>query len=568
MMELINEAVPRTLDHLPRNVETVWLFESLSARREAERAARVAGRNLRVRSAYKTLLHDVLEDGLLDGATSAIIHYPVIGDCPEDRFRLECYPLHALCSGCDIQFEPRVHHGDGLPTYEIETPEGNIHVTVPVRWTHACDDSPVLAACGWQIDRAGQGSPLDTEFEYIFSRVCATMTALPLEPLNPDERDGPVFFDRLEIDVVIPAADQPLAVGHECISLAEALHEEIYFASLEIFRHRLGLPAGARTVTLGQVIPRITVGKIPHIRMVLCRCDPLADQDRAGRPDLDAATTWLTPSEIANHLEALPGVPYHVISRQGRMVSGRYVAGSGSAMLAISAGQHPNETSPMVGALRAARALADERRVGFTINPLENPDGYAVFRELCALHPRHMHHAARYTASGADLSCGGGRHESAIRTRALEHLPASVHLNLHGYPSHEWVRPLSGYIPEGFEQWTIPKRFFLILHYDPREKALANLVLRAALDSLASFTPLANQNRRMIDMYDRYVSSRGFQIHAGCIPFTAHPEADPGYPITIITEAPDETIFGEDFRIAHEGQYRVVRAVAAVLEQQ
>jgi hypothetical protein len=407
---------------------------------------------------------------------------------------------------------------------------------------------------------------LETEFEYIFARVCAEMKALPLNPLNPEEPEGPVFFDRLEIDVVIPATDQPLAVGHECLSLAEALHEEIYFASLEIFRHRLDLPTGARTVTSGQVIPRITIGSAPRLRMELCRCDPLADQDWAGCPDLNAAMTWLSPAEIARHLEALPGTPYHVMSRQGRMVSGQHVGGTGDAMLAISAGQHPNETSPMVGALRAARDLAAEGRVSFTVNPLENPDGYAVFRELCATHPRHMHHAARYTASGADLSCGGGRHESAIRNRAYEHLPARVHLNLHGYPSHEWVRPLSGYIPEGFGQWTIPKGFFLILRFDPNEQALADLVLNAGLEALASFEPLVDQNRRMLDMYDRYVSNRAFQIHAGCIPFTAHPEADPSYPVTIITEAPDETISGEDFRIAHEGQYRVVRAIAAVLE--
>lgn len=567
MTILIDESVTRSLSQIPPDAETVWLFEDMSARRCAERAARLKGRTLRLRSAYKTLLHDVLEDGLLDDASSATIRYPVVEGCPDDRFRLECYPLHALCSHCDISFEASAHEGDGLPVYEIITPEKKISVMVPVRWTHAGDESPVLAACGWLVDDVGKGRSFETEFEYIFARVCAEMKALPLNPLNPEEPDAPIFFDRLEIDAVIPASDQPLAVGNECISLAEALHEEIYFASLEVFRHRLGLPSGARTVTSGQVIPRIRIGDTPHLRMELRRCDPQSDQDRAGCPDLDDATTWLSPAEIAKHLEALQGKPYSVMSRQGREVSGRHITGAGQTMLAISAGQHPNETSPMVGALRAARDLAAEGRVNFTINPLENPDGYAVFRELSTFHPKHMHHAARYTASGADQSCGGGRHESAIRTKAFEHLPARVHLNLHGYPSHEWVRPLSGYIPQGFDQWTIPKGFFLILRYNPDEQALADLVLNAGLEALAAFKPLADQNRRMLDMYDRYVSHRAFDIHDGCIPFSVSPVADPDYRVTIITEAPDETIFGEDFRIAHEGQYRVVRAIAAALEE-
>ena len=104
------------------------------SRRAAQARARAEGRDLRLRSAYKTLLHEVLEQGLLDDAPRATIHYPVVEGCPEDRFRLECYPLHALASHCEIAFAPRPHEGGGLPAYEIETPEARHVVPVPVRW--------------------------------------------------------------------------------------------------------------------------------------------------------------------------------------------------------------------------------------------------------------------------------------------------------------------------------------------------------------------------------------------------------------------------------------------------
>ncbi|RVV99927.1 peptidase M14 [Mesobaculum littorinae] len=566
MTDLLNLTLPRTLDTLPENAATAWTFDSVTDRRAAERRAQARGRALRVRSAYKTLLHDVVEDGLLEGATRAVIRYPVVAGADADRFRLECYPLHALVEGCEIRFEPQPEHPAEDAAYEIETDLGQHRVRVPVRWRDGADGRPVLAGCGLVAMRDGGEAPLYTDYERLFDEICGVIAALPLDPLTPDEPEGP-FFDRLEIDATVPAEDMVLPVGCETVSLAEALHEEIYFASLEIFRARLGLDPGQRSVCLGQVVPRIRVGAAPSVTMRLAAAAPDRDSDRGGRPSLDAATHWLMPSEIAAHLAALGGTPYACRSRQGREVSGRMIEGTGPARLAISAGQHPNESSPMVGALRAARDLAAEGRVSFTVNPLENPDGYALFRELCAIHPNHMHHAARYTASGADLSHGAGRHESAIRDLARARLAAPVHVNLHGYPAHEWTRPLSGYIPDGFAQWTIPKGFFLILRYDPAEEALAAEVAQAAVQALADFPDLAAQNRRMLNLYDRYVASRAFEVEAGCIPITRRAEGDPGYPVSLITEAADETIYGEDFRIAQEGQYRVVRAVAALLER-
>ncbi len=128
----------------------------------------------------------------------------------------------------------------------------------------------------------------------------------------------------------------------------------------------------------------------------------------------------------------------------------------------ISAGQHANETTGIVGALRAANRLAARKGAHFTISPQENPDGYEIHKRLCVLQPHHMHHASRYTALGDDLEYRSGESlfEKAIRVEAEALTNAKLHVNLHGYPSHEWTRPLSGYVPRSFAMWTLPKGFF------------------------------------------------------------------------------------------------------------
>lgn len=144
-----------------------------------------------------------------------------------------------------------------------------------------------------------------------------------------------------------------------------------------------------------------------------------------------------------------------------------------------------------------------------------------------------------------------------------------MHVNLHGYPAHEWTRPLSGYVPEGFSRWTIPKGFFLICDYaDENQLALARQVLDAALQALCEFPEMMAVNRRMLRSYESVVGSLDFEIYRDCIPYTLTQRTREPYSISLITEAPDESIYCEDFRIAHEAQYRVVMAVAELLAGQ
>ena len=256
------------------------------------------------------------------------------------------------------------------------------------------------------------------------------------------------------------------------------------------------------------------------------------------------------------------GEAFEARSRSGRILAARYVAGSDAAVM-ISGGQHPNETTGIVGAIRAARKLAERRGAHFTISPLENPDGYALHQRLRADNPRHMHHAARYTALGDDLeyrtreNSGVHLNEKAIRFRAQEMSGASLHVNLHGYPSHEWTRPLSGYVPRNFAMWTLPKGFFLIIRHHADWERQAEALLDRVTRHLGAIPGLLDYNNRQIALYEIHAGETGFRIING-FPCLSSVDDRHTVPMTLITEYPDETIYGNDFITGHTAQMETV----------
>lgn len=557
---LLQKNYPRTICHLPARAEAVWLFEYAEAR-----AAISRHRSLRVYSAYKTLLCAVSENRLLDNTTHITLRYPVVeGDDPL-RFRLECYPLPELYPHCAITFAPRHFLHDSRPYYTLEYPDGKrLDIPVPVRWRKGPDGRDILAACGWVEYADGRSEPLLTDYEQLYQDACAVMTDFPLTPLPGADTRGP-FFDRLQLDITLPGHDQPLPVGEEHLSLHEALHEDLYFSGLDIFRKRLNLPEGNRSLSPGQILPVVRQGGHLTLHIHLPDISPAPPALTGYQSDLTQAGHWLTPEDIHNHLQALGGEPIPAASRQGRVIPAIYVRGRTQAALALSAGQHANETSGIIGALRAAKILQQQGDINYTLRPLGNPDGYAAFAELCRHHPRHMHHAARYTASGCDLAYGEG-YENALCRNARAALPeAWLHINLHGYPAHEWTVPLSGYVPQGFARWTIPKGYFLICRHYPGWENEARALMDALLAELADYDAQMTQNRQMLARYRRIVGETDFSVAHDAIPYVLEARDDGDYPVEIITEAPDETIYGESFRIAHESHTRIILAAARYL---
>jgi hypothetical protein len=280
-------------------------------------------------------------------------------------------------------------------------------------------------------------------------------------------------------------------------------------------------------------------------------------------PPLEQADAPLAPGRVADETRQIGEPVFTARSRQGRPVPCVYVKGDGPAVL-ISGGQHANEPSGVVGALRAARALKARPGAHFALISLENPDGYALHARLREHNPRHMAHAARYTALGDDLAYREREplYELAARRKAREISGASLHISLHGYPAHEWTRPLSGYLPRGFDLWTVPKGFFLMLRHAPGWGGKARALMAGVTARLAARMPeLAAFNARQIEVFRVHALERGFDVMDG-IPVLIAEDSAGGVPLMLIAEFPDETLYGEAFRFAHAAQTEA--ALAAV----
>lgn len=578
---LLDQTFPRTLDDWVARFSQPawrgarvegWLFEGAAARRGAEQQLAAAGVQATLHSAYKPLVHHFLEQVDVANLTAVSVRYPVHPQALAQRFLLEAYPLAALLEHCQVEFAAgdddlhyglRLTHKDGAQTdckvwapNQLHTDPQGLTLLSPTGWLRVVNPSEPSAA----IDAAQQ-----SDYQQLFAQILATVG----QHAWPSEEP---YFERLDIRVDMAGIAQPLPVGHECISSTEALHEDIYFSLLEVFQQRSGRPAHDRRLRPGQIVPDVrTSADAPRLRITHSAFDTKAqDLCATALPATDELLEQLatapSPKRIAAEMQKFGGHRFSATSRQGRRVWGTYRAGPGAAVL-ISGGQHANETSGVVGALRAAQALHAQQDADahFAVIGLENPDGYALHRELRVQHPHHMHHAARYSALGDDIEYRDQPpwYERAARLQALAISSAQLHINLHGYPAHEWTRPLSGYVPRGFEIWTVPKGFFLILRHHPGWQTEGRALLERVSATLAQVPGLVDYNARQMALYQRHAGGFPFEVLNGMAVTQAEVVRAGTPPITLITEFPDETVDGDAFRFAHTVQMHAALAATA-----
>ncbi|MGN8153286.1 M14 family metallopeptidase [Agrobacterium sp. 22094] len=560
MSPLLNQTFTRTLDAIvelaiPGQPLEAWTFDDTESRREAERQLQEKGVTARIRSAYKPLLFAFLEEIDLDGVEAIEVHYPVHANAPANRFRLEAYPLAALGGEAKIDFIAR---NDDDFHYDVSLKRGeqieSVTVLAPNRVHTDIVGEINVSPTGW-LKLGGQpGERLATDYEELFE---AGIKAIADHAWGDQEP----YFEELNIRVVHPAKDISLPVGDEVVSLREALHEDFYFSLLEFFQKKSGRPLGDRGLRPGQIVPEIAKSNGEISVVIETRALTTGFSDGNEQP-LDTAQEPIAESQVRKLLAKVGGDAFEARSRSGRILSARYKSGDDAAVM-ISGGQHPNETTGIVGALRAARKLGQRKQAHFTISPLENPDGYAVHQRLRLDNPRHMHHAARYTALGDDLeyrtseNAGTNLFEKEIRFKAEKRSDAKLHVNLHGYPSHEWTRPLSGYVPRNFAMWTLPKGFFLIIRHHPDWERQAEALLDRVTRHLGAIPGLLDYNNRQIALYEIHAGETGFRIING-FPCLSSVDDRHTVPMTLITEYPDETIYGDDFITGHTAQMETV----------
>lgn len=148
---------------------------------------------------------------------------------------------------------------------------------------------PATGGIAWSAaGESGQRS-IATDLERVFS--VYQQTILP-QLVTAAERAGGLltakqpFFERLHLQVTLSEPEERLGIREELLSPADALHEDLHFVGLDLFK-RLGEENGQQLRSPGLILPEVTVraGQAPHFQYRLSAC---ADRQLIERPTLQA----------------------------------------------------------------------------------------------------------------------------------------------------------------------------------------------------------------------------------------------------------------------------------------
>lgn len=442
---------------------------------------------------------------------------------------------------------------------------------------------------------------------------------------TPDPAAQP-FFGTLMVEVAMSEDDRRLGIREEQISPLDALHEDLYFYTLD-YLNELGIAlTGKGYPAPGAVEPWVVAGE-GGARARVRLFDRPARQgttETPGLPDhaaeLPAAATVGIPQDqvigpdqippLLAYLATLPGIrtwragltfagrptwALSVLAPTAGQIAPPQKLSAWRPTLLVNARHHANEISSTNSILKFAELAAANpawtRRVNLVLSPLENADGAALHYAMQQSHPNWKLHAARFNSAGVDFNFdwfaadprfGESR---TLPTLWRAYLPDVV-LDDHGYPSHEWVQPFSGYssAPYFKTSWWMPNALIYGIHrwMDPGQfpvNARAQEALRDIMaDRFAANPEIVGRSTVMLDRYTtygtRYVPEKfPLQLHRGVVSMIGKVAAGPDartfvgrFPhITaaeLITEVSDETAQGDYLALcarAHlEGDFAVL----------
>lgn len=192
--------------------------------------------------------------------------------------------------------------------------------------------------------------------------------------------------------------------------------------------------------------------------------------------------------------------------------------------LLCTARQHANEVSSTGYLLKMAELLATDpayrkylQRINFVFHPMENPDGASIAMDLQKLTPHHALHAGRYSALGTEIGYEINNPdtlvtEALVRNRLYQNWLPDIALNLHGYPSHEWVHPFAGYAPYLFRSYWIPRGWFTYLQFvrdsgHPMHGTAGEILMKYIEKEVSSDPEVRESNRRLYARYQKWACS-------------------------------------------------------------
>lgn len=304
------------------------------------------------------------------------------------------------------------------------------------------------------------------------------------------------LFDRIEIKASMSEEERKLGIDEERISSMEALHEDLYFNTLDYFMIKGEQHVERGFTAPGGVYPFLqAVEGPPHAvissyswegngkteweaHRIQLREDAkpalieLYNKHTHEKKEVSIESVelpsmtpiwedkWHVPEEFDQRWVpafSYRGHPIPVLEMY-TPVQEDYVSPIKLSLykptILIESGHHANEVSSTPAVLELIQELVKEKpdllkNINVTVIPLANPDGSLLHQRMIRDNPEWKHHAARYNAVGLEYAdvryqksvFGEGEVVPAIMKRWAP----DVVIDNHGIPSHEWIQPFAGY---------------------------------------------------------------------------------------------------------------------------
>lgn len=411
--------------------------------------------------------------------------------------------------------------------------------------------------------------PTDRErfWQYYTQQFLPELTeALMQKQQGPYRGDIPLFYS-IDVEIAMSEQEERLNIDEETISSLEALHEDIYFYTLDYYAYLGEKETGVAWNSPGAVRPyiRVETGISPHatIRVkeysekqaLTIATTHLYFDDQQTEPVRarlllrnDSTSTveewycapagpkeYLLIDEWAD-LAAHPSVHIWEVEKsfEGRSIYtvevttprvSSYVSTHKLSLykptVLIEAGHHPNEVSSMPAIRELVKEIITERaewltRFNLVVIPFANPDGIALHQELVKDNPYWKHHAARYNAVGLEYTNHRFKPsifgESRVVPQLFYRWLPDVIIDDHGIPSHEWTQPFAGYnSPPRFPvSYWVPISLFYGIGREldrtayPHHALALDKIQKATVGGMRQNPYLWNKNKQYVERYVRY----------------------------------------------------------------
>ncbi|MGG4494738.1 M14 family metallopeptidase [Brevibacillus reuszeri] len=453
-----------------------------------------------------------------------------------------------------------------LGTWQLDVPVSAVPYANQVKRAYPTTSGLAINAGGTVYEYA---IPTDRErfWQFYTQQFLPELTeALLKKQKEPYRGDVPLFYS-IDVNVVMSEQEERLDIDEETISSLEALHEDIYFYTLDYYAYLGERETGVAWNSPGAVRPFVQVetGISPkatirvkeyqekqaltvatthlyfkeqqahpvHARLLLANNTVSKVEEREIPPaepkEAPVIADW---AELAAHPsvhiweveKSFEGRPIYTVEVTTPPVSS-YVSTHKLTLykptVLIEAGHHPNEVSSMPALRELVKEVVTEKaewltRFNLVVIPFANPDGIALHQELVKDNPFWKHHAARYNAVGLEYTNHRFKPsifgESRVVPLLFYRWMPDVIIDDHGIPSHEWTQPFAGYnSPPRFPvSYWVPISLFYGIGREldravyPQHALALDTVQRATEDGMRENLQLWNKNKHYVERYRRY----------------------------------------------------------------